>query len=73
MAKAVFDEAALARKYLNRKLAAVFACHDPFDVLEEDRIDTAVIVELFATIVDADYHALDATVWGAESPWNGQP
>jgi hypothetical protein len=30
----MFDEAALARKYFDGKLAAVFPSHDQFDVLE---------------------------------------
>ena len=50
----MLDEAALPGKYLDRKLAAVFASHDPFDVFEEDRTDAAVIVKLFATIVNTD-------------------
>src|SRR5260221_1978994 len=50
----MFDEATLARKYLDGKLAAVFASHDPFDVLQEDRTDGAVIVKLFGTIVNSD-------------------
>ena len=34
------------------ELAAVFTSHDPFDVFEQDRANAAVIVKLFAAIVD---------------------
>jgi len=52
LTKAALDMATLPGKYLDRQLSAVFACHDPFDVFEEDRTDAAVIVKLFAAIVD---------------------
>src|SRR6266436_5277295 len=54
LAKAVFDEAALPGKYLDRKLAAVFASHYSLDTLEEDRTDAAIIVKLFAAVVNSD-------------------
>jgi hypothetical protein len=54
LAKAVFNVTALPRKYLDRKLAAVFAGHDPLYVLEEDRTDAAIIVKLLGTIVNSD-------------------
>jgi len=44
----------LASKYLDGKFAAVFASHDPFDVFEKDRADAAVIVKLFAAIMNSD-------------------
>ena len=50
----MFNKTALPCEYLDRKLPAVLASHDSFDVFEEDRTDAAVIVKLLAAIVNPD-------------------